>query len=286
MLPKFSTISNIILDEQACITFLKNSGVFYEVSACEECGGPVALYNKKFQCKQKVCQKKVSLFKNSFFSKARIPCNEVIHIGYLWLAGCSHNSIMKITGHSCPTISAYMSYFRNLVINALDNEDCLIGGPGIVVELDESKFGKRKYNRGHRVEGAWVVGGVERTDARRMFVEVVDDRSAETLNEIIIRNVRPGSIVYTDLWRGYSGLTELGFQHEVVNHSVNFVDPMTGVHTNSIEGTWNGIKFQVPPRNRTRDDISEHLLEFIWRRKNESNLWDSLIEALKIVYYK
>ena len=38
-----------------------------------------------------------------------------------------------------------------------------IGGPGIVVELDESKFGKRKDNRGKKVKGAWVFGGVERT---------------------------------------------------------------------------------------------------------------------------
>lgn len=42
----------------------------------------------------------------------------------------------------------------------LDNEK--IGGPGRTVEIDESKFGKRKYHRGKRVDGVWVFGGIER----------------------------------------------------------------------------------------------------------------------------
>ncbi|KAF2352575.1 hypothetical protein FHG87_016671, partial [Trinorchestia longiramus] len=34
-----------------------------------------------------------------------------------------------------------------------------IGGEGIIVEADESKFGKRRYNRGHRIEGIWILNG-------------------------------------------------------------------------------------------------------------------------------
>lgn len=34
-----------------------------------------------------------------------------------------------------------------------------IGGEGKVVEIDESKFGKRKYNVGRLIEGQWVFGG-------------------------------------------------------------------------------------------------------------------------------
>ncbi|GFR28436.1 nuclease HARBI1 [Trichonephila clavata] len=37
-----------------------------------------------------------------------------------------------------------------------------IGGEGKIVEVDESQFGKRKYNRRHAMEGQWVFGGVER----------------------------------------------------------------------------------------------------------------------------
>lgn len=35
-------------------------------------------------------------------------------------------------------------------------------GPGRTVEIVESKFGKRKYHQGKRVDGVWVFGGIER----------------------------------------------------------------------------------------------------------------------------
>ena len=35
-----------------------------------------------------------------------------------------------------------------------------IGGPNKIVNIDKSKFGRRKYQRGHAVTGQWVLGGV------------------------------------------------------------------------------------------------------------------------------
>lgn len=50
-----------------------------------------------------------------------------------------------------------------------------LGGDGKIVEIDESKFGKRKYHRGHRVEGQWVFRGYERGSGR-VFMVAVEDR--------------------------------------------------------------------------------------------------------------
>jgi len=38
----------------------------------------------------------------------------------------------------------------------------MLGGADKVVEVDETKIGRRKYHRGKFVEGQWVFGLVER----------------------------------------------------------------------------------------------------------------------------
>ena len=47
-----------------------------------------------------------------------------------------------------------------------------------------------------------------------------------------------GSVVYTDEWAAYNGLTAATYTHESVNHSVQFVDPSTGVRKNTQKGLW------------------------------------------------
>ena len=109
----------------------------------------------------------------------------------------------------------------------------------------------------------------------------VEDRSAETIREIVRSHVRPGSIVHTDGWRGYVGIdVACSVVHRTVNHQEGFIDLETGVHTNVVEGTNNALKRRVPVRSRVKEGIVEHLSEFIWRRQNEGCIWDSFISAM------
>jgi hypothetical protein len=119
-----------------------------------------------------------------------------------------------------------------------------------------------------------------------MFAKVVSKRDRDTIVEVLAVHVRPGSTLVTDCWKGYYGIEAvLGMYHLTVYHSKWFKNNETGACTNHIEGTWSGINDKIPPRNKTTTLISGHLLEFIWRRKNQNRLWDALFDAFRTVAY-
>jgi len=212
---------------------------------------------------------------------------DTLLLGYLWLAGVSYTSAQLMSAHSPNTIVDYYRFFRELVADSFDDEDWKIGGEGIIVEVDESKFGKRKNHRGHHVEGAWVVGGIERTPERKFFVRVVERRDFETLVDVLADHLLPGTILHTDCWKGYLGIDEkLQVEHRTVNHSRFFADPESGVHTNSIEGKWAALKRKITLRGRDKGQLPSYLFEQIWRGRNEQSLWEGFLRALKDVYFE
>jgi hypothetical protein len=286
--PPILSLFPLFNDEGAMLDFLMTKNCFDIPSSCEACGSTLSLRRDQqiWRCTKHTCRKQVSLRKGSFFSRNRLSLSKTLILGYAWLLKMPQTSIIPFAQCSPNTAAAYSKFFRQLVADSLDFEDFVIGGEGVTIEVDECKLGKRKHNRGHHVEGVWVLGGVERTEERRVFLLPVPDRTAETLMDVLARHILPGTIVLTDLWRGYLAMSEvLGVEHRTVNHSVGFVNLVDGTCTNTIEGTWNGVKLSIAPRKRTNDLIEECLWEFIWRRKCKEDLWGGLLEAMSIVSF-
>ena len=281
MIPSLPEIIQLITNEEACIGLTIEHGLVYDQPQCARCRKPTSRDGRMWRCTSRHCGWSKSIFKGSVFGNTRLAPQTVLLIGYLWLAKCSRTSIQLITGCSSATVTHFTQLFRQLVADEVGENEGQICGEGVIVEVDESKFGKRKYHRGHHVEGAWVVGGVERTPERRVFAEVVERRDAATLIDVVRRRVTPGSIVYSDLWRAYRAIPSAAhLEHRTVNHSLHFVDPDTGVHTNRIEGTWNGIKVGIPERVRLRGKVENHIAEFIWRRQNGGGTWSAFLNCL------
>ena len=284
-LPTFSDFLSSCSTRESTISFLIEKGIISaeRTCICDHQIRPNA-QRHKYRCTLRRCNKEVSVYVNSFFAGAKIPCNKVLEIAYFWLSKASATQIATYTGISGKTVQAYVGHLQQLTADSLEDEDFVVGGNGIVVEVDETKLGKRKYNRGHRVEGVWVFCSVERTLERKIFVKQLENRNSATLTELILRHIHPGSIIVTDCWRGYSDLTAYDLTHITVNHSIEFKNNQTGACTNAVEGNNNALKMLIPPRKRTKK-VNDTLWEFIWRRKNENDLWNGFISALQMIEY-
>ena len=142
---------------------------------------------------------------------------------------------------SSATVVDWKNFLRDVCIEELIANPEPLGGPGKIVEIDGSKFGKRKYNRGKLLTGQWVFGISER-ESNKVVMFTVPDRSTATLLPIIQQFVLPGTRILSDEWAAYFILQTQGYDHGTVNHSEYFVDPITQVHTNTVEGSWGVVK--------------------------------------------
>ncbi|CAO3692529.1 unnamed protein product [Rhizopus microsporus] len=261
-------MQNIAGNEEAAIRYLTEKCIFYGAGELSCPGGSALRWRSNgnrgyawrcngvitnYETGERCCYGTTRPSKlASFFYRKKIPCAQVLLILYFWLHHSRRMDIADMVKVHPSTVARVLYGWYQIMQEELSKGDMQIGGLSadgtpIVVEIDESKFGKRKYNRGNSVEGVWAVGGVEKTPERKCFFVTVNDRSKETLNRIITTYVKPNSIVRTDGWAGYCDIPLLHdgtLTHEVVNHSVEFVTT-AGVHTNTIEGTWYGIKQNV-----------------------------------------
>lgn len=258
----FTTLSNLCTHNDELIVFLLKSGLLGDRSGiCETCKeGTVHLIRKEgsfyWKCGKRSCVKTISLRKGSFFEKSRLDYRQILCLIYCWLYELPFTFVQAeelVTTNK--SVVDWYNFCRDICIDILLKDNTKIGGPGHIVEIDESKFGKRKYNKGRCVDGSWVLGGIDR-QTRDTFFQVVPNRTKETLLPILIENIHPESIVISDCWKSYNSVSEHFKQHLSVNHSLHFVDPDDSkVHTNSIESQWRVLKRNVLPKNGTNKSL-------------------------------
>jgi hypothetical protein len=86
-----------------------------------------------------------------------------------------------------------------------------------------------------------------------LVARVVHKRSQEELGPLLLWLVENDGVLRTDCWRGYMSLMKTGalhgktVVHKTVNHSRTFKEK-DGTHTNSIEGMWRVLRWEVKRR--------------------------------------
>ena len=184
------------------------------------------------------------------------------------------------------TVCDYKMYCREICINiVIDESDDKVGGIGLSVEIDESKFGKRKYNRGRVIEGQWGLGGICR-ETKQVFMTTVPSRDKNTLLPILKKKIKPGTTIISDCWQSYDCLSQEDFEHLTVIHCVSFVDPQSSCHNQNIENLWWQVKRQLPDTYTRDNQLYLHLAEYLLRnmkRKDKDIFKEFLRDASK--YY-
>jgi len=146
-----------------------------------------------------------------------------------------------------------------------------LGGPGKEVQIDESLLVRAKYRRGRNVrrKQQWIFVAYDVAE-KVGYVTYVEKRDAATLLPIIQRVISPGSIIVSDQWRAYRDIPNLpgNYTHYMVNHSENFVDPVTGIYMNHVESYWMRMKSTFNRMNGTYKNFGpSYMDEFMWRER-------------------
>lgn len=265
-------------DPEGLIKLLIAHGLLPDKKLCEKCGKEcrVDMNKKAFRCEKtftqgkkgkKKCNFYQSMYKGTWLEKSHVDFETNMRFVNLFLQDFFSYKVAKDElGLSDKTICDWASFSREVVVAWSVAQQDKIGGVGEIVEIDESKFGRRKYNVGRVIEGQWVFGGFCR-NTRSCFVVPVQNRNRETLLAIIKDRIEPGSIVISDCWKAYDCLESEGFRHLTVNHSLNFVDPDTGAHTNTIERQWRELKRRVPMFGRRKHHFVGYLATAMFKMR-------------------
>lgn len=235
---------------------------------CPHCGNARADRIKKMEGKAHraglyncmECREQFTVTVGTVFERSHVPLNKWLLATFLLSSskkGMSAHQLHRMLGVTYKT-----AWFMAHRIREAMKEDVKsagpIGGEGKTVEADETYIGKRetprKLSRGRIAKptksgksgGAdkrIVVGLVERGGKARMFH--LNDATATTVREVLVRNVDRKSILYTDSSRLYTRTGEEYAKHRTTNHAAGEYARREGdavVHSNTVESVFSVFK--------------------------------------------
>jgi len=193
-----------------------------------------------------------------------------------------------LVGVNRNTINHWFNKFRVAIYANQHREFKRIFGEA---EVDESYFGARrkrgfhgKLKRGRGTQKQPVFGILK--GKGHVYTEIIPNCKKKVLQSIIRGKIDKSTVIYSDKWRSYDGLVDVGYdKHYRVNHGDNEFSKGKGIHINGIENFWSFTKRRLAKFNGVRKNFELHLKECEWRYDKEYSMLEK--ELWKIIkhYY-
>ena len=206
-----------------------------------------------------------------------------------FILGQSSNRIAELTHINRKRIIRSLMYVRKAMKSDIPKQ---FSG---IVEVDETYMGGKWINKRKSVRARGTKRGrgtpkqpVFGIYARKgiVYAEIVDDVNAKTLQPLITKQVKQGSTIHSDTWRGYTGIATKGYVHRLIDHQKEFANK--GVHINGLEGFWGYLKRKLAAKGGIRRDrLGLYLAEYVWRYNHRKLSVNSQVDKLtKLLKYK
>ena len=158
----FFKLCKILADHDQCIQWCKEHNLLASSIKCprEDCNNTLTWTRRtssrdgyEWRCSRRKCNGMASMRQNSWFSGSRLSIEKVLALTYAWAhkfttTQAVHETSLDDESTSTETVIDWYNYCREVCADRIMNHHAgQIGGPGMTVEIDESKFGKTKFNR-------------------------------------------------------------------------------------------------------------------------------------------
>ena len=228
---------------------------FVKKPKCTDCGiykSIQLLIGKRDLCRNKLpykwicdkCGKDDNFLRGCYLYGSRLMLQDHIGLLYKFYLGRTAKEAAAELKIGQTTAKLYFTFFRRCIHEYMQKDwyPKFKFNTEFFIEWDETAQGKQKDHRGNKGKPRWILGGIQRK-TKYVCLEHVKGRTGKTLQSYIEQHSNADSVHITDGWKGYLGLDRKGFYHFNLCHKKEFVDPMTGMHTNTIENLWSLLKF-------------------------------------------